>query len=276
MNISKAVITAAGAGQRSLALQSIIDQDGTTKTALQILIEEAQSAGATDIAIVVQPGAEAAYAEAAGAHADRLHFIPQHEPRGYGDAIARARDFVSDDPFLHLVGDHLCLSRTDIRCARQLVAVAVAENCAVSAVQATRESRLPNFGAVGGKRLQSSPGLYAVEAVAEKPTPTEAEQTLLVPGLRAGHYLCFFGIHVLMPTLFDTLDAQLKRTNGNVNLSGALAELAGSSRYLAYEVAGDRFDIGERYGLLNAQLALALHGSDRSEILAGLIEILAR
>jgi UTP--glucose-1-phosphate uridylyltransferase len=276
MNISKAVITAAGPGQRSLPLQTVIDQDGEQKSALQILIEEARSAGADDVAVVVQPGAERAYADAAGPQAHALHFIAQHDPRGYGDAVARSRAFVGAEPFLHLVGDHLSLSRTDVRCARQLVAVAAAENCTVSAVQATRESQLPAYGAVGGKHLPNRVDLYAVDAVAEKPTPTEAEQTLLAPGLRAGHYLCYFGMHVLTTPVLDILDAQLAAGTGPVTLSSALAELTRRSRYLAFEIAGSRFDIGVRYGLLNAQLALALQGRDRAELLAGLVELLAR
>lgn len=276
MNITKAVITAAGPGQRSLPLQTVIDQDGEQKSALQILIEEAHGAGATDVAVVVQPGAERAYADAAGPQTGSLQFIAQHDPRGYGDAVARARAFVGDQPFLHLVGDHLCLSNTDVRCARQLVNVAAAENCAVSAVQATRESLLPRYGAVGGKRLPNRADLYAVDAVAEKPTPTEAEQLLHAPGMRVGHYLCFFGMHVLTPQVLDILDEQLDAAPGPISLSGALAELARRSRCLAFEIAGARFDIGVRYGLLNAQLALALRGRDRDEVLTGLVELLAR
>jgi UTP--glucose-1-phosphate uridylyltransferase len=58
-------------------------------------------------------------------------------------------------------------------------------------------------------------------------------------------------------------------------LSDALAALLHRERYLAYEVLGRRYDIGVRYGLLNAQLALALGGRDRSEVLAQLVELLA-
>ena len=75
----------------------------------------------------------------------------------------------------------------------------------VSAVQASRETLLPYYGAVGGRRLAGRQDLYLVEDVMEKPTPTEAEQHLLVPGLRAGHYLCFFGIHVLTPAVMAVL-----------------------------------------------------------------------
>lgn len=70
----------------------------------------------------------------------------------------------------------------------------------MSAVQATHESKLPYYGAVGGKLMDAARHLYQVDTVLEKPTPTEAEQQITVPGLRAGYYLCFFGMHVLTPT----------------------------------------------------------------------------
>ena len=69
----------------------------------------------------------------------------------------------------------------------------------ISAVQVTRENLLPLYGTVGGQPVSGKPGLYRIDTVVEKPTPTEAEQRLVVPGLRSGQYLCFFGMHVLTP-----------------------------------------------------------------------------
>jgi UTP--glucose-1-phosphate uridylyltransferase len=273
MNIRKGVITAAGAGQRSLPLQTLVDSDGAEKKALQIILEEAVAAGVEEICIVVAPGQQPAYTEAAGIGADRLHFVEQAEPRGYGHALALARSFTGNDPFLHLVSDHLYLSRAKARCAQQVVELARAEGCAVSAVQATREALLPYYGTVGGRRVPRRRDLYEVERVVEKPTPSEAEQHLLVPGLRAGHYLCFFGIHVLTPALMDLLAD--KTAEEPARLSRALDALARRERYLALEVLGRRFNIGIRYGLLIAQLALALDGADRDTVLTQLVELLA-
>ena len=70
MNLKKAVITAAGKNQRTLPLQSLVDSDGITKTALAIIIEEALAAGVEEVAIVIQPGDQTAYATAAGPHAN--------------------------------------------------------------------------------------------------------------------------------------------------------------------------------------------------------------
>jgi UTP--glucose-1-phosphate uridylyltransferase len=277
MNRRKAVITAAGRGQRRLPLQTLVDRDGVEKTALQIIVEEVLSAGVEEIGLVIAPGDREAFAAAAGTHAARLHFVEQRQPRGYGHALSLAHDFTRNDPFLHLVSDHLYLSRRPARCAQQVVERARAESCAVSAVQATREHMLPYYGAVGGRRVPRQADLYEIENVLEKPTPSEAEQKLLVPGLRAGHYLCFFGIHVFTPAVMDMLDDLVAQTAGDATtqLSPVLARLAGRERYLALEVQGRRFNIGVKYGLLTAQLALALDGADRENVLAQLVELLA-
>ena len=276
MEIKKAVITAAGKNQRTLPLQTVVDRDGVSKTALRIIIEEVLQAGLDEIAIVISPGDQKAYEAAAGSHASRLTFVEQSQPLGYGHAVQAAKSFTGQSPFLLLVGDHLYVSRTPQRCAQQLVEMAREHQCAVSAVQATHESKLPYYGAVGGRLVTGAQHLYEINEVLEKPAPTEAEQRIIVPGLRAGHYLCFFGMHVLTPTVMDQLGELIAQNkSGGVQLSAALRNLARRERYLAYEIAGQRYDIGLKYGLLTAQLALALDGQDRDEVLTGLVELLA-
>jgi UTP--glucose-1-phosphate uridylyltransferase len=274
--VKKAVITAAARFQRALPLQTLIDCDGAEKAVLSILIEQSLAAGAEEIAVVVWPGDESRYAEAAGPHASAVRFIPQPEPRGYGHAIYCARSFTGADPFLHMVGDHLYVSTTPQPSAQRLVELAGKERCSVSGVQATRESLLSHYGAVGGRRVLPRSDLYRVDTVIEKPTPTEAEQRLLVSGIRAGYYLCFFGIHVLTPTVMDILDRMLAASSETpVTLTDALAELARQEQYLAVEDAGRRYDLGSPYGLLIAQFALALNGRDRSAVLSQMLELLA-
>ncbi len=277
MKIGKAVITAAGQNQRTLPLQSVVDSDGQTKTALAILLQEVAEAHIDEVCVVVAPGDQPAFVAAAGPLANRLHFVEQAGPRGYGHAVLCAGEFTGHEPFLLLVGDHLYVSGGAKRCAQQLIEVASAEAAAVSAVQATHEGKLPYYGAVGGRLVDGRQGLYEIAEVIEKPTPTEAEQKLIVPGLRAGHYLCFFGLHVLKPAIMDLLaEAEAAAgASGRLALSPSLARLAQRERYLACELAGRRYDIGVKYGLLTAQLALALEGKDRDEVLTNLVELLA-
>lgn len=277
MKITKAIITAANPHQRTLPLQTVVDQDGEPKSALHIILEEAISAGLSEIAVVICPGDQEVYATAAGEHRRHVRFIEQANPMGYGHAVYCARSFTGDDPFLLMVGDHLYVSRGKQTCARSLVEVAAAQDCSASAVQATHESLLPYFGAVGGHLVGNERGLYEIVRVIEKPTPTQAEQELLVPGLRMGHYLCFFGMHVLGPQVMQLLAEDLRGNTGStrVTLSGALSRLAAQERYVACELDGRRYDIGVRYGLLQAQLALALSSKDRDRILSMLVHLLA-
>jgi UTP--glucose-1-phosphate uridylyltransferase len=273
MKINKAVITAAAINQRTLPLQTLIDRDGEEKTVLRIILEEVRRSGVEEIAVVIPSGDEASFARAA---ADRsIRFIEQVNPSGYAHAVYVAHPFVGKEPFLHLVGDHLYAAGKDLSCTQRLVEVAAAEGCAVSAVQATRETLLWRYGTVGGQRVSGKQDLYRIQKVVEKPTPTEAEQELEISGLRAGHYLCFFGMHVLTPTVIEILEQQLTTSPAHATLSAALCELATREQYLALEQTGRRYDVGAKYGLFQAQLALALDGQDRNKVLAQLLELVA-
>ena len=276
MQVRKAVITAAAPTQNRLPLQEIVDRNGENKTALQLIIEETIGAGVEEICIVIKPGDKEAYETATGNLLGSVLFVEQPEPRGYADAIYRAKSFVGDDPFLHLVGDHLYLSSTDRPCARQLVKVANEFECSVSAVQSTRENKLAYFGIIGGSHVARHDDLYDVQRVVEKPTPTFAEQELVTAGLRAGHYLGFFGMHVLTNEVMDLIEQLLASDpTSKPPLSDALEILRTRQRYLAYRVQGTRYNLGVQYGLLIAQLAIGLSGKDREHILTEMVELLA-
>jgi UTP--glucose-1-phosphate uridylyltransferase len=311
MRIKKAVITAAGRGARvypagdtvQQAMSPIVDRDGIAKPMLQIIAEEALESGIEELCVVCAPGDEPRYHRQLAASQEtlltgfrdrewarseagrlgellrRMRFIVQDEPHGYGDAVWRAREFAGDEPLLLLLGDHLYVSHTQgQRCAAQVVAIAEHEGCAVSAVQATREHLVGRYGTLTGSRVAGKPCVYQIERIREKPSLSQAELDLQTPGLRAGHYLCFFGIHVLTPLAFDILGEQRQAAieeRRELQLTPALSELAGRERYLALEVAGRRYDVGARFGALQAQVALALAGQDREAMLASLLETLA-
>jgi UTP--glucose-1-phosphate uridylyltransferase len=275
MNIRKAVITVGSPSQRHLPFQTLIDADGERKAVLQVIVEEALRASVEEIALVIPPGESKSFERVSGEHTDRLVFIPQEDAKGYGHALYLAKDFCAGEPFLHLVGDHLWVSSDPAwGCAQRLVRAACEHGCAVSAVKETREHLLPDFGAVGGRCLAGFPDLYEIESVLEKPTPTLAEQELSVPGIRAGYYLCFFGMHVLTPIAFDLIGAKLEE-GGTPTLSDALDKLAGREKFLAKVMQDQRYDVGEKYGLLTAQLAISLSGRDRELVLARVAGLLA-
>ncbi|MEW6742943.1 MAG: sugar phosphate nucleotidyltransferase [Planctomycetota bacterium] len=311
MQIKKAVITAAGRGVRMYPVASTVqkamlpieDRDGLPKPVIQIIGEEALESGIEEVCVVCAPGDEEQYVTQFRAQRDnlveayggvdwalrqaervdnllrRLHFAVQPEPLGYGHAVFCARDFAGREPFLLLLGDHLYVSRrAGKRCAQELIELASRESCAVAAVQATREHLVGRYGTLSGKRMAHRSGVYQIERIVEKPSLSLAELELQTPGLRAGYYLCFFGMHVLPPTIFEILERHIGAghdTAGGVPLTPALQELAERERYLALEVQGSRYDIGVKLGWLRAQIALGMHGLQREQLLSILVELLA-
>ena len=311
MNVTRAVITAAGRGARQYpaadtvqkAMIPLVDRDGVTKPVLQIIAEEAMDSGVEEICVVAAPGDEAIYRrqfqsygemlrngfpDEAWAHdqaarmeelQDRLKFAIQTEAKGYGHAVWCAHEHIGDEPFLLLLGDHLYISAEKRRCARQVIDAAKAQMGSISAVQPTREHLIYQYGTVTGKRQPENPNLYEIHEIVEKPDPTTAELRLTVPGLRAGHYLCFFGIHALSPTIFEILSQMMRddvRDQGQFALTTALNKLIGQEPYFAIETHGIRHNLGVKYGVVEAQIALALAGEGRERMLGMLVNTFAK
>jgi UTP--glucose-1-phosphate uridylyltransferase len=271
----KAVITAANPQHRNLPVQTLSDPTGAPVPLIALHLRDLDAAGIHDIAVIHHPDDGDLYREAAGGYGQRLTMIPQDRPRGFGDAVLRAQAFVGDEPFVLLVCDHLFLSQDPQRnCVAQLVELYGRLESAVSAVQPTHESQVTRFGVVAGEPLNQRTGVYKVREVREKPTPTEAELHMRVPGNRSGYYLGFFGIHVLTPEVFGLLE-RAREGDRSLGLSPALDELARKGHLHAATLEGNRFDLEAEYGLLQAQLAMALSGPNREMVLAHLVRILA-
>ncbi len=292
----------------------LVDVDGLTKPTLQIIVEEALDAGIDEVCIVTAPGDEEMYRqhfrglsedllpaykgkEWALQESERLarieralSYVTQSSPEGYGHAVYAAKDWVGGEPFLLLLGDHVYVSSdpTGRRCARQVVDVFERTGQTVSAVKRTPERLLHLFGTVRGAPVdipndghdggQGKGDVYRVTAMVEKPSPERAARELRTPGLRPDEYLCFFGMHVFTPALFDCLGENIAhdvREKGEFQLTSAQAMLAAREPYLAFETLGERYDMGVPFGLAETQLALALNSSMREEMIASLIRILA-
>jgi UTP--glucose-1-phosphate uridylyltransferase len=310
--VRKAVITAAGRGTRqypaSTAVQKemfpLVDRDGLTKPVIQIIGEEAIDSGIEEICIITQPGEEQQYrdyfrrldedtikrfrgkdwaileSEKLGAFGERLHFAEQHSPEGFGHAVYQARQFAGNDPFLLLLGDHVYISDTKDRCARQLIRIFEQYMLdAVSGVQPTVERQLHSFGTIRGAPIEPERGIYKAELIIEKPSVELAREKLATPGLPAGNYLAHFGMHVFSPRIFDSLEYLITnnlREKGEIQLAAAQEHLRQhSEKYWAVITQGQRYDTGIPYGLMETQLALGLHGIHRVEICEAIARILA-
>lgn len=308
MKIKKAVITAAARGERlypvadtiQKAMLPAIDIDGLYKPVIQVIAEEAFASGIEEICVICAPGDGERYINAFHSLRDnlvksfkdvdwarkeaekidhlisRIQFKEQQEPLGYGHAVYCAREFVNNEPFLLLLGDYLYVSDlAEKRCAAQLIELASQENCAVSAVNPTNEHQISRYGTLTGKQEPNTRGIYQIDKIIEKPSLSTAELELQTPGLRIGYYLCFFGMHVLTPAVFDILKKQIELNGDNILLTPALQELAETERYLALEVKGNRYDLSRKHGLLRAQIALGLAGEAHDETLSTMVELLA-
>jgi UTP--glucose-1-phosphate uridylyltransferase len=309
--VRKAVITAAGRGTRMFPATTTIqkemlplmDRDGIVKPTIQIIVEEALDSGIEDVCLVVnrhnrpqieshfQPlgkdelrlfkGKDWALLQMARIQqiASRLTFVEQPSPEGYGHAVWCARDFVGDEPFLLMLGDHIYTTHSEKRCARQLLDTFEQYGDSTSAVQQTPAELLHLFGTVRGSLIQDKPRTYDVDLIHEKPSIEFAEEKLRVQGLLWDMYLCFFGMHCFQPAIFDMLDHAIRhdlRENGEFQLTSAQERLrAAGNRYLAVEVIGDRHDIGIPFGYAQTQAALAVNSVYREQMLASLVRVLA-
>jgi UTP--glucose-1-phosphate uridylyltransferase len=308
MKIKKAVITAAARGERlypvadtvQKAMLPVVDVDGLHKPVIQIIAEEAFASGIEEICVICAPGDAPRYQEAFASLRDnllksykdvqwareeadkieqltsRMQFVEQQEPLGYGHAVHCARSFVGQEPFLLLLGDYLYVSNLPgKRCTAQLLELAGQEACSVSAVNPTSEHQISNYGTLTGRHVPNQAGVYQIERIIEKPSLSTAELELQTQGLRQGYYLCFFGMHVLQPEVFELLEKRLASSNGNLQLTPVLQELAETEKYLALEVKGNRYDLSKKFGMLQAQLALGLAGEAKEETLTTLVGVMA-
>jgi len=309
MKIKKAVITAAARNERlypaattvQKSMLPVIDTDGMNKPILQIIAEEAFQSGIDEICIVCAPGDEekylenfralystflkihhqSAWAETQAASIknvlDRLSFVVQSEPLGYGHAVYQAKTFIGNAPFLLLHGDYLYISSLAAkRCSKQILELAEQEECSVSAVTPMVEHQIGKYGTLTGRNYGGHESVYQIEKIIEKPSVSQAELELKTPGLRAGYYLCLFGLHIFQPSVFDLLSESVNSPgSGNVLLAPVQQKLALNEKYLAMKIEGRRYDTSKKLGLLQAQIALGLAGQLRDEMLVTLLQTIA-
>lgn len=296
--VRKAVITAAGRGTRMYPatttvqkeLFPLVDTDGYAKPTLQIIVEEALASGLDEVCIVANPanvdslrshfqapsdriraglGAKSWAVELAdnlAAMSERISFVVQHQQEGYGHAVLQAREWVGGEPFVLLLGDHVYIGR-DKRCVRQVVETFDSHAKPVATVAAVDENVLGRVGVVRGEPLAGQPRSWKVTAMAEKPTLSEAREHLRTPDLPDGKFLAFFGIQAFPSSIFDCLQELVDRdirVKNEYQLTSAMALLLErTDEYLACGVDGERYDMGVPEGLIETQIALAMHSPYR-------------
>ncbi len=275
--VRKALIPAAGYGTRlfpaSKAVKKelfpVIDRHGKAKPVILAIVEEALSAGITEIGIVIQRDDRALFEEFFAMQptidhfnklskdhqqecryiqeiGHRITFITQDSQDGFGHAVYCARDWINDEPFVLMLGDHLYASETDISCTAQLMQIYEAEARNVVGMKTTSADSIQSFGCIAGTWKEPE-SLLSVSEFYEKPDLEYAREHLQVEGLEEDTFLSVFGIYIVKPTIFNYLEEHIEhniREKGEFQLTSCLDRMRKEEGFSGYLVKGRRFDIG--------------------------------
>ncbi len=247
----------------------IIDRNGRVKPIIQIIVEEALSAGIEEIGIVVQEcdmeiftnffktppkpqlfhklsPYDREYSHYLQDLGERVTFLTQTEQEGYGHAVYCAKEWVNDEPFMLLLGDHVYSSKTETSCAGQILAVY--QQFQQSAIGLTIMSGdiIHKAGCVTGV-WQDSDSILSLTQIYEKPDLEYARKHLRVERLATDEFLGIFGIYILTPKIFDILAEAINqnlRQKGEFQLTSCLEILRQEEGIRGYLVKGQYFDTG--------------------------------
>ncbi|MDT9340077.1 sugar phosphate nucleotidyltransferase [Trichodesmium erythraeum 21-75] len=272
--VRKAVIPAAGFGTRMFPVTKvvkkelfpIIDKDGRAKPIIQIIIEEAISGGIEEVGVVVQESdrqiftdyfqgvpsyyeklspEKQEYCQYLQNLGNKITFLTQEQQAGYGHAVFCAKDWVRDEPFLLLLGDHIYTSEVTKSCTSQILQVYEQRNKSVLGVRIIPGTEIHHYGCIGGTLVADS--LINIDTIYEKPDLNYARKKLHVLGMKEDNFLGVFGIYVLTARIFDYLEENIKqnaREKGEFQLTSCLDKLQKAEGMTGYLVKGRCFDTG--------------------------------
>jgi UTP--glucose-1-phosphate uridylyltransferase len=283
--VRKAVIPAAGFGTRMYPatkvlkkeLFPIIGSDGRAKPIILAIVEEAISAGIEEVGIVVQesdrdlfydlfkspPKPElwqklspenCAYTEYLQSLGDHITFLTQSEQQGFGHAVFCTQDWVDNEPFLLLLGDHVYTSDIASSCAKQMVDIYQQIGTSIIGITVMNEDIIHKAGCICGT-WKTEQSILEITQIYEKPTLEYAKKHLHVAGMADDEFLGVFGMYILESAIFDLLAAEIQNNQlyqGEFQLTTCLDKLRqkhgaiGRSPHsvIAYQVQGKYYDTG--------------------------------
>ena len=275
--VKKAIIPAAGFGTRMFPatkvvkkeLLPIIDRDGRAKPIILKIVEEAVSAGIEEVGIVVQqddveifkeffqapPKSELSaklspenlkYSEYLQELGQRITFLIQSQQEGFGHAVFCAKNWIDNEPFLLLLGDHVFQTAEKLSCAEQLLQVFAQTNSSVVGLTVMSEDIIHKAGCVTGVWQQPN-SVLQVTQLYEKPDLEYAKTHLHVSGMPESDFLGVFGMYVLQPEIFQHLETEINnnlRYKGEFQLTTCLEKLREDRGMIGYLVKGQYFDVG--------------------------------
>src|SRR6266581_198007 len=246
----KAVIPAAGLGTRFLPYTKAMPKEMipiVDKPAIQFVVEEAVASGMREILIVTGRSKRAIedHFEAL-MKAARIMYVRQSSPRGLGDAVLRAADFVADESFGVLLGDDITV---DPPCAGVLRAVHEKLGRSVIALQEVPQEQIGRYGMAVGKEVE--PGVIRLDDLVEKPSREEARSNLAT-----------IGRYILTPEIFSSLRKTGEGRGGEIQLTDGIRSLMEKEAVYGVLYRGRRYDVGDKLGWLTANLELAMERED--------------
>lgn len=267
MKIRKAVLPAAGFGTRFLPATKVVPKELlpiVDKPTIQYIMEEVVAAGIEEVVLITgrekgsiedhfDTSAELENHLKKKGRKDLLKMVQdisemvtlvsvrQKEPLGLGHAILCARKVVGKEPFAVLLGDDLIDAR--VPCIKQMMEVYDEMGGAVIAIQKVPRSETHLYGIIRGKKVRER--IYSVEEMIEKPERGTAPSNLAI-----------IGRYILPPEIFDRLEKVQPDGKGEIQLTNGLRELVKEMFVFGYEFIGDRYDAGDKWGYLEANIAL--------------------
>jgi UTP--glucose-1-phosphate uridylyltransferase len=270
MQVSSAVIPAAGAGTRFLPATKAVPKElmpiGDTP-AIQLIIDEALGAGVEHIVVVsshAKPAIER-YFERDDAliamlrekgndqAADRLASIGrdwrvtiayQDDPRGLGHAVGCAREAVGHRPFAVLLPDELM---GDSSLLAQMNGVCARTGGSVVGVKQVPRDQVSSYGVLDPAAPIDADGVILVADLVEKPSIQTAPSDYIL-----------IGRYVLTPDVFDEIERLTPGSGGELQLTDALRAQAKRAPFHAVLSRVARYDTGNPVGFLEAAIAFAL------------------
>ncbi len=278
MKITNAVIPAAGLGTRFLPVTKSQPKEMlpvVDKPLIQYCVEEAVQSGIRNIAIITSssksslqeyfrrnPKLERLLDEMGKlellnevrklSSLAEFCYIRQKKALGLGHAILMAEKYIGHEPFAVLLPDNVFDCSTP--CIQQLIAAYSKLKAPVIVLGYVDESETERHGIVKSKQVSERE--FQIEDLIEKPSPDKAFSNLGV-----------FGRYVFEPDIFEAIKKTTPDERGEIQITDAVKLLLQTKPVFGYLFEGRCYDCGNKLGLIEATVSLALKRPEFSRAL---------